>query len=70
MNKPEISNNFTVDDIHKVREYNHEATKNMSFVERKKYYDTKANEFKKLLRRNDIAHEDYTAVNEIRAIQK
>jgi hypothetical protein len=30
-----ISPNFTVEDIHKVREYNYERTKNMTFEEYK-----------------------------------
>ena len=33
-----ISSDFTVDDIHKVREYNYEITKNMTVVERRTYY--------------------------------
>ena len=38
MNKPNISPDFTIEDIHKIREYNHEVTKNLSFEERKDYY--------------------------------
>ena len=38
MNKPNISPDFTIEDIHKIREYNHEATKKLSFEERKNYY--------------------------------
>ena len=45
MNELEISNNFTVDDIHRVREYNYELTKNMSENERHEYYQSQANEF-------------------------
>ena len=33
-----ISPKFTVDDIHKVREYNYAETKNMSLDERNQYY--------------------------------
>lgn len=33
-----ISPNFTVADIHKIREYNYEMTKNMTKEECKKYY--------------------------------
>lgn len=32
-NKPNISPNFTVDDIHKVREWNYERRKNMTNAE-------------------------------------
>ena len=39
MNKPVISENFTIDDIHKIRQYNYELTKNMTFEERRAYYD-------------------------------
>jgi len=46
MNKPKISPNFTIDDIHKIREYNHEVTKSMSVKERKEYYNSKAEEMK------------------------
>lgn len=42
MDKPNISPNFTIDDIHKIREYNYEITKDMSAEERKRYYDSKA----------------------------
>ncbi len=35
----EISSEFTIDDIHKIREYNYEMTKNMSFEEMRDYYD-------------------------------
>jgi len=33
MDKPALSKNFTVEDIHKVREYNYERRKNMSAKE-------------------------------------
>jgi len=42
--KPNISENFTVEDIHKIREYNHETTKDMTFDERKSYYEQGADE--------------------------
>ena len=45
MNNLEISDNFTVDDIHKVREYNYEMTKEMSGKERSEYYRSQAEEF-------------------------
>lgn len=34
MNKPEISKDFTIEDIHKIREYHYEKTKNMSVEEK------------------------------------
>lgn len=45
-----ISPNFTIDDIHKIREYNYEMTKNMSREERNQYYkklESEAKEFQK-----------------------
>ena len=33
-----ISPNFTIEDIHKIREYNYEITKNMTTEERTAYY--------------------------------
>lgn len=34
-----ISPNFTIDDIHKIREENYEHTKNMSMEEKVAYYN-------------------------------
>ncbi len=45
MSKPEISAGFTIEDIHRIREYHHEETKDMSFEERKDYYHKGAMEF-------------------------
>jgi len=47
MNKSGISSKFTIEDIHKIREYNYEATKNMTFEERKAYYEANAKETQK-----------------------
>jgi hypothetical protein len=47
MIKPDISPNFTVEDIHKIREYNYEMTKHMTFDERMKRHNKSA---EKLLR--------------------
>ena len=40
-----ISKDFTVDDIHKVREYNYNLTKDMTEAERDAYYQKEAEEF-------------------------
>ena len=40
-----ISENFTIEDIHKIREYNYEYRKNMSFEERKIDISKGSNEF-------------------------
>ena len=39
MKKPEISDNFTLEDIRKIRDYHYEMTKNMSEKERDKYFN-------------------------------
>lgn len=39
MLKLNISPDFTIEDIHKVREYNYEMTKNMTVQEKKNYYE-------------------------------
>ncbi len=35
----EISPNFTIEDIHKIREFNYEATKHMTVEEKLHYYN-------------------------------
>lgn len=40
MEKPVISPDFTIEDIHKIREYNYEVTKNMTLEEKLAYYNT------------------------------
>ena len=46
MSELNISSDFTIDDIHKIREYNYEITKNMTVVERRNYYKTMADKAK------------------------
>ena len=40
----EISSNFTIEDIHKVREKNYEITKDMTEQERMDYYNNRGME--------------------------
>lgn len=40
----EISPNFTIEDIHKIREKNYEITKNMTEQERRDYYNSRGME--------------------------
>ncbi|GFH90962.1 hypothetical protein IMSAG025_00978 [Muribaculaceae bacterium] len=47
MNRPVLSPNFTVEDIHKLREYNYYQTKDMSQQERIDYYNTRGMEVQK-----------------------
>lgn len=44
MEKPILSPNFTIDDIHKLREYNYEMTKDMTDQERMDYYNKRGRE--------------------------
>ena len=39
MPKLDITGELTVEEIHKIREYNHEITKEMSFEDRTAYYN-------------------------------
>lgn len=53
MNKPIIEKeSFSVDDIHKVREYHHEITKDMSSKERRNYINNQAEKTRKEIRKN------------------
>lgn len=47
--KPILSPNFTIDDIHKLREYNYEMTKHMTLEEKMDYYNNKGREVLKEL---------------------
>lgn len=45
----DISPNFTIEDIHKIREYNYEMTKNMTKQEKMDYYNEGAKEVRRIL---------------------
>lgn len=47
MEKPILSPNFTIEDIHKLREYNYYLTKDMTPVERRNYYNKRGRAFLK-----------------------
>ena len=47
MNKPILSSSFTIDDIHKLREYNYYQTKDMTLQERIDYYNSRGLEVHK-----------------------
>ena len=51
MEKPIISPDFTIEDIHKIREYNYEVTKNMTMEEKIDYYNTAGIEAEKEIQR-------------------
>lgn len=44
MNRPVLSSDFTIEDIHKLREYNYYQTKDMSRQERIDYYNSRGME--------------------------
>ncbi len=47
MSRPVLSPNFTIEDIHKLREYNYYQTIDMSRQERMDYYNTRGMEVHK-----------------------
>lgn len=49
MDKPILSPDFTIDDIHKVREYNYYQTKDMTLQERMNYYNSQGMEIHKII---------------------
>ena len=63
MEKLIISSNFTIEDIHKIREHNYEVTKNMTLEEKLAYYNTTGMEVEKeIQRRKELKRK--TVVNE------
>ena len=51
MEKPVLSPDFTIEDIHKIREYNYEVTKNMTVEEKIEYYNNSGMEAEKEIQR-------------------
>ena len=49
MEKTILSNDFTIEDIHKLREYNYKKTKDLTRHEKMDYYNNKGKEFLKKL---------------------
>lgn len=45
----DISPNFTIEDIHKIREYNYEMTKNMTRQEKMDYYNERGRKVQRIL---------------------
>ena len=54
MSRPILSPNFTIEDIHKLREYNYYQTKDMSRQERMDYYNTRGMEVHKEIQARKI----------------
>lgn len=51
MEKPILSPDFTVEDIHKIREQNYERTKDMTVAEEVAYYNNSGKEAEKEIER-------------------
>ena len=45
----DISPDFTIDDIHNIREYNYEMTKNMTRQEKMDYYNERGRKVQRIL---------------------
>ena len=54
MDRPVLSPDFTIEDIHKLREYNYYQTKDMSRQERIDYYNTRGIEVHKEIQARKI----------------
>ena len=55
MEKPIISTDFTIEDIHKIREYNYEYTKDMTLEEKLAYYNSAGMETEQEIQRRKQA---------------
>ena len=53
-----ISPNFTVEDIHKIREQNYELTKNLTIEEKIAYYNNSGKEAEKEIERRRVLKSD------------
>ena len=54
MNKPDLSPDFTIEDIHKLREYNYYKTKDMEPQERLDYYNNRGLEVHKIIQERKL----------------
>ena len=54
MKKPDLSPDFTIEDIHKLREYNYYLTKDMNPQERLDYYNNRGLEVHKLIQERKL----------------
>ena len=52
----EISPDFTIEDIHKIRERNYEVTKHMTMEEKLLYYNTPRTDAEKQIERLRVRH--------------
>ncbi|KAI4446510.1 hypothetical protein C823_001028 [Eubacterium plexicaudatum ASF492] len=52
----EISPDFTIEDIHKIREHNYEVTKHMTVEEKLHYYNTPRTDAEEQIERLRVRH--------------
>ena len=56
MDKPVLSPDFTIEDIHKLREYNYYQTKDMTLQERIEYYNSRGLEVHRKIQERKLLH--------------
>ena len=54
MDKPVLSPDFTIEDIHKLREYNYYKTKDMTPQERMDYYNSSGMEVHRIIQEHKL----------------
>lgn len=54
MEKPILSLDFTIEDIHKIREQNYERTKDMTVAEKVAYYNNSGKEAEREIERRKV----------------
>lgn len=54
MEKPTLSSDFTIEDIHKIREYNYYLTKDMTIREKSDYYNSQGLEVHQMIQERKL----------------
>lgn len=54
MEKPILSSDFTIEDIHKIREYNYYLTKDMTIREKSDYYNSQGLEVHQIIQERKL----------------
>lgn len=54
MEKPILSSDFTIEDIHKIREYNYYLTKDMTIREKSDYYNSQGLEVHQMIQERKL----------------
>ena len=61
--KPIISPDFTIEDIHKIREYHYELTKDMTLQEKLAFYNEGGRAFLREMEERKLQGKDYGKAN-------